>query len=138
VIEDILERKYVDKTFHDIGLCICFYDFISIGDPMIYPAEGGVHIAVRFRLVIFRPFIGEILQGKVIETSSSGIKISMEFFKNIFIPNHMIMEPSSFDAASKTWNWEYQTEDGTATLSINHGDEVCSAILRNSLSKKDA
>lgn len=34
----------------DVGLCICFYDFIEVGDPYIYPAEGSAHQKVKFRL----------------------------------------------------------------------------------------
>lgn len=106
-----------------------FYDFISIGDPMIYPAEGSIHVAVRFRFVIFRPFIGEIIQGRVIETSSSGIRVSMDFFYNIFIPNYLIMEPSVFNETAKTWNWEYETEGEKTFLSIGIGEEVCHGMI---------
>lgn len=48
----------------DCGLCICFYDLLEAGDPIVYPAEGCCHQAVAFRLVVFRPFVGEIIIGK--------------------------------------------------------------------------
>lgn len=47
----------------DCGLCICFYDLLKAGDPIVYPAEGCCHQAVTFRLVVFRPFVGEIITG---------------------------------------------------------------------------
>jgi DNA-directed RNA polymerase III subunit RPC8 len=74
----------------DVGLCICFYDFIEVGDPYIYPAEGSAHQKVKFRLgmssqmlknyllnifvVVFRPFIGEIIAGRICSCREDGIK----------------------------------------------------------------
>jgi len=38
------------KILVDVGLCICFYDFVEVGDPYIYPAEGAAHQLVKFRI----------------------------------------------------------------------------------------
>lgn len=97
-----------------MGLCICFYDFVEIGDGYIYPSEGAAHrkgtlnnqavsagdacnrtrkqhphvifsgiclgnanvlsLAVVFRLVVFHPFVGEVLVGKVVGSNKDGLK----------------------------------------------------------------
>ena len=46
-----IELKYANKILIEVGLGICFYDFIEIGDPYIYPAEGSAHQLVKFRMV---------------------------------------------------------------------------------------
>ena len=35
-----IELKYVNKILPGAGLGISFYDFVSLGDPYVYPAEG--------------------------------------------------------------------------------------------------
>ena len=35
-----VERKYTNKILPGSGLGIAFYDFIELGDPFVYPAEG--------------------------------------------------------------------------------------------------
>ncbi len=40
-------------------------DFLEVGDAYIYPGEGGSIQEVKFRLIVFRPFIGEIMTGTV-------------------------------------------------------------------------
>jgi DNA-directed RNA polymerase subunit E'/Rpb7 len=34
----------------EVGLCIAFYDYLEVGDPYVYPAEGASHQLVKFRL----------------------------------------------------------------------------------------
>lgn len=45
------------------GLCIAVYDFIILGN-MLHASDGGAHIKVEFRLVMFRPSPGEIIIGQ--------------------------------------------------------------------------
>ena len=43
-ITEELERKYSNKVVDGTGLGVCVYDFKSVGDPFIYPSDGGSHI----------------------------------------------------------------------------------------------
>jgi len=45
-----------------------------------------------FRLVVFRPFVGEILIGWVSSCTEEGLNVKMEFFDDIFIPKHLLFE----------------------------------------------
>mmetsp|Transcript_29648 Transcript_29648/g.42334 ORF Transcript_29648/g.42334 Transcript_29648/m.42334 type:complete len:146 (+) Transcript_29648:23-460(+) len=62
VLIEQIEVKYSNKVILDVGLCICFYDFLQVGDAYIYPSEGSAIQEVKFRVVIFRPFVGGRLQ----------------------------------------------------------------------------
>lgn len=33
----------VMQVLLNVGLCICFYDFVEIGEGYIYPSEGAAH-----------------------------------------------------------------------------------------------
>ena len=50
---------------HDLGLVVTIYDVLSIDGGFIYPSDGAAHYTVTFRLVVFRPFINEILTGRL-------------------------------------------------------------------------
>jgi DNA-directed RNA polymerase III subunit RPC8 len=81
-----------------IGLCIGFYDLLESSDGLIGHGTGLVNVngmfstadapnsctskvgtlltldSVKFRLIVFRPFKGEIIMGKITGASENGIK----------------------------------------------------------------
>jgi len=60
---------------------------------------------VVFRLVIFRPFEGEILLGEICEVSEYGLKITLGFFEDIVIPKEELNSNSKFLADRECWAW---------------------------------
>jgi DNA-directed RNA polymerase III subunit RPC8 len=75
---------------------------------------------VEFRLIVFRPFRGEIIEGKIISSSKEGIRVSLEFFDDILIPGPMSLFPGSkFNNSEQLWVWF--TEDGNELFFDNYG-----------------
>lgn len=33
-----------------MGLCVAFYDYVTVGQPFVYPGEGSSHQHVKFRV----------------------------------------------------------------------------------------
>lgn len=128
VIIEQIELKYCNKVLLNVGLGISFYDFISIGDPYLYPGAGSSIQVVTFRLVVFRPFVGEVLIGKVLSSNKDGIKLTMDFFDDIFIPFAHLQQPSQFNTALNVWTWKYET-DGDAEYALQPGDEVSRTFI---------
>jgi DNA-directed RNA polymerase III subunit RPC8 len=62
------------------------------GDPFITAGDGGISVDCRFRLAVFRPFIGETLVGRIRASDKSGIFVSVGFFSDIFIPSTYLPE----------------------------------------------
>ena len=83
----------------------------KIGDALIYPGSGCAHTEVTFRMIVFRPFIGEIIVGKVRSCSRQGIKVSLEFFEDILIPPYLMQPGSKFDDESGLWVLKTETGD---------------------------
>ncbi len=106
VLEEQIEAKYCNKILPDVGFCVGLYDFVHIGDQFVYPAEGAAHLLVRFRLIIFVPFEGEILTGNVIAVDPNGIKISLDFFTDIYIPSYNLSEHTVY--SDNKWIWSFQ------------------------------
>lgn len=105
-IEDNINAKYSDKVIHKVGLCLGLYDILETSEGLIGHGTGIVNVNVDFRLIVFRPFKGEILQGRIVSNTEMGIRISMDFFEDIFVPApHMLFDPAHFDQAEQTWVW---------------------------------
>lgn len=64
---------FVLQVVHNLGLCIALWDIRNIEDAYIFPGDGASHSIVHFRYVVFRPFIDEILLGKIKSCSKEGV-----------------------------------------------------------------
>lgn len=112
-----INRKYANRVVHNVGLCICIYDIESYGDGLIKPGDGAVYVKTKFRMIVFRPFIGEALVGWVSSCTEDGIKVRMEFFDDIEIPKHLLFETCEFVRAEQAWVWK--TTDHDFYIDIN-------------------
>jgi DNA-directed RNA polymerase III subunit RPC8 len=124
VIENELNLKFSNKVVYDLGLCIALFDILDIDDSYIFPGDGCSHTRVTFRYIVFRPFIDEILVGKVKSCSREGIHITMMFFDDIFIPSNNLQKPSRFDEREQLFVWQYDTGESTHDLFIDIGEEI--------------
>lgn len=120
VLQEQIEIKYSNKIIPNVGLCISFYDFVAIGDPYVYPGQGAAHQLVEFRLVVFRPFIDEIINGKIVRSGKGGVQISMGFFDDILIPPSLLASDTEFDQSTGLWTWKYEGND----LTLEVGEQV--------------
>ncbi|KAJ5088196.1 DNA-directed RNA polymerase III subunit 22.9 kDa [Penicillium angulare] len=120
-IEDNINEKYANKVIQKIGLCISFYDLLESSDGLIGHGTGLVNVNVKFRMIVFRPFKGEIMLGKIASGTELGIKIGVEFFNDILIPPELLLPGAKFDYSDQVWTWD--NDDGT-TLYFDVGELV--------------
>ncbi|VDP81783.1 unnamed protein product [Echinostoma caproni] len=81
-------------------------------------------LPVSFRFACFRPSIDEVLLGTVKSCTKSGIRVSINFFDDIYIPADKLRHPSRFDFEQGAWIWEYAYEGETAELRIDKNDTI--------------
>lgn len=124
VIIEQIDIKFSNRVIPDVGLCICFYDFLEVGDPYIYPGEGNAIQDVKFRLVVFKPFIGEIITGKLVESHAEGLRVSVDFFDDINIPHLFLQEPSLFDPVRELWTWKYGEDESSDVFVMELGEKI--------------
>ncbi|CAH1274246.1 POLR3H [Branchiostoma lanceolatum] len=120
VIEE-LNNKFANKVVYNVGLCIALFDITKLEDSFIFPGDGASHTRVHFRYVVFRPFMDEILQGRI---RSCSREVSLGFFDDILIPPDALQQPSKFDESEQVWVWEYETEEGTHDLFMDKEEEI--------------
>ena len=130
-----IDLKYCNKVLENVGLCVCFWEFEKVGDAQVFPGRGDAFTEVHFRFVVFRPFLNEVIEGKVLSMSQHGLKVSLEFFENVFVPGYKLQEPSRFDASMGTWIWSPESPEDDASgeaaadepdvpFDIQRGDKV--------------
>ncbi|KAG9300911.1 hypothetical protein G9A89_004969 [Geosiphon pyriformis] len=120
-ITDQINQKYANKVVHDLGLCICLYDILEAGEEFLYHgSEGASFVKVKFRLVVFRPFIGEVLVGKIHHCRVDQIRVTLGFFDDIRIPAALIRRQMTFDHHYQGFVWDY----GEGCMWLQKGDLI--------------
>ncbi|MCJ1314510.1 DNA-directed RNA polymerase III subunit rpc25 [Agyrium rufum] len=121
-IEDNLNAKYSNRIVPKVGLGICVFDILQASDGLIGNGTGIVHVngitivlppissftqcsLVEFRLVVFRPFKGEIILGRIKSASTWGIKVHLEFFDDILVPPNLMFAGSYYNDQEQCWVW---------------------------------
>ena len=123
VVSTILENKFANKVVVNLGLCICLFDVTGVEDSYILAGEGGYHVRVHFRYVVFRPFMNEVLVGKVKSSGTDGIHVSLGFFEDILIPPDK-MRPMTTLGDDHLWIWHYDTDAGRADLHFDLDEQI--------------
>lgn len=124
IVAEEIDRKLANTIFQELGLCICLYDILSMGDCILLPSDANFHIKVKFRYVVFRPNIDEIVVGKIRSSSKDGITVTLGFFDDILIPATKLQHPSRFIESEQTWAWQYETDDEMHDLVMDIGEEI--------------
>jgi len=119
-IADELNRKLANHVLYNVGLCMALHDISSLEESFILPGDGASHTKTTFRYVVFRPYLDEVLVGKIKGCSLDGVQVSLGFFDDILIPPTSLQQPARFDESEQVWAWEY----GEHTLFMDPGEEV--------------
>lgn len=109
-IKGQLEKLFLDKVIANLGLCVSVYDIQSIEGGFIFPGDGCSTYEVIFRLLMFRPFIGEIITGKIEESDANGLRLSLGFFNDIYVPVHLLRHPCQLGPEG-IWIWTYESAE---------------------------
>jgi DNA-directed RNA polymerase III subunit RPC8 len=70
------------------------YDILKIEGGLIHPGDGGPHFQAEFRLVVFKPFVGEVMTARLTRSSLEGLYLSTGFFDDILIQDGNLQEPA--------------------------------------------
>ncbi|KAI0387328.1 RNA polymerase III subunit Rpc25-domain-containing protein [Hypomontagnella monticulosa] len=109
-IEDSINAKYSNRVIQKIGLCICMYDLLWASEGLIGHGSGMVNVNVEFRMIVFRPFKGETMFGRISWADSDGIHIRTDFFEDIFVEYKELPENTQYDHNEKAWTWIFDPE----------------------------
>ncbi|XP_065212098.1 DNA-directed RNA polymerase III subunit RPC8 [Planococcus citri] len=128
-ISDALNKKLSNKVVPNVGLCIALFDFLEINESFIFPGEGAHHSKIKYRFVVFRPFMSEIIIGKIKSCTQQGIQVTLGFFDDIQIPASCLQHPSKFDEEEQAWIWEYENLGQKHNLYMDVGEKIKFRIM---------
>jgi len=100
-----LNKKYANRVLHDVGLCICVFDIAQAGEGKVRYGDGCLWYKVVFREVVFRPFTSEVILAKVKSSDEDGIRLTVGFFDDIYVPLMYLPTPSAFDPNERAHFW---------------------------------
>ncbi|KAG9245966.1 RNA polymerase III subunit Rpc25-domain-containing protein [Calycina marina] len=105
-LADNINAKYANKVIQKIGHCICLYDILASSDGLIGSGTGLVNVNVEFRLIVFRPFKGEVMIGRISSATVDGIYLRTHFFEDIWVPKGNLPEGSYYSPHEGCWVWK--------------------------------
>ncbi|KAJ3691826.1 hypothetical protein LUZ61_020990 [Rhynchospora tenuis] len=107
-----------------MGLCISVYDIQSIEGGFIFPGDDGcATYKVRCRLVMFQPFVGEIIVGKIESCDEFGLQVSLGFFSDIRIPERFMVQPCH-RGEDVIWVWQFKVDQEEFQYSLDIDEEI--------------
>ncbi|BGP39290.1 DNA-directed RNA polymerase III complex subunit Rpc25 [Rhodotorula kratochvilovae] len=110
-IREEIHRRYANRVIPNVGLCISLLDILSSSEGAVLYGDGCFYYRCEFRLIVFRPYIGEAIVGRVKSQSPEGIVVTVGFFDDIFVPPNLMPDWSAFDHERRAWFW-VPAEDG--------------------------
>ncbi|KAG5924275.1 hypothetical protein E4U60_007589 [Claviceps pazoutovae] len=116
-IQDNINAKYSNKVIQKIGLCICLYDLLWSSEGLIGHGTGLVNVNVEFRMIVFRPFKGEVMLARIRSSTPAGINLRTDFFDDIFIPYEELPQGAEYNHSEQLWIWNL---DGDRLFYDNH------------------
>ena len=98
---------YTDRVVPQLGLAVALYDITKLGQAILRQGSPDHEVKVVFRLVIFRPFVGEVITGTTISCGrEAGIRVSMSFFDDIYVHPERFREDTEWSESESLWVWK--------------------------------
>jgi len=105
-------------VIEDVGLCIELYDVLEISQGTVYAGDGGAFATVKFRMIVFKPFVGELLVGSIKSQDQNGVMVTFDFFDQVIVPPGFLQPESAWNG--EKWYWNF----GEHRLWMSIGDQV--------------
>ncbi|OWM83251.1 hypothetical protein CDL15_Pgr012732 [Punica granatum] len=123
-----LDKAYVFKVIAKLGLCVSVYDIRSINGGFIFPGDGAPTYTVRCRLIMFRPFVGEIIDAKLKDYDENSLRCSVaSHCSDKWAARGQLAGPIR---NRRRWVWEYQTDDENQTSGSMFAIDEIGATIR--------
>jgi DNA-directed RNA polymerase subunit E' len=72
-----LKETYTNYTNKEIGTVVTVIDVLGVGDGIIIPGDGAAYYNSKFKLLIWRPELGELVYGTIEEITNFGAFINL-------------------------------------------------------------
>lgn len=122
-VRRMLEQKYIGNAL-DGGICILLMGIVSVDEYRV--SDEFLVARTRFSMLLFKFFRNEIVHGRIVEQSESGMRLGMPFFSALSVQRSALPVVSENVCVSdgkehqSAWVWIYKS----SRLYFRKDDEV--------------
>ncbi|MFZ1971113.1 MAG: DNA-directed RNA polymerase [Candidatus Nanoarchaeia archaeon] len=120
-IERQLKETYKDYYERDLGKVITVVEVMEIGDGIIIPGDGAVYYASKFKLLVWKPELQELVYGSITEITNFGAFIDLGVMRGMI---HISQTMNDYVSFSKT-----DSLVGKASKRSLKGGDLCMARI---------
>ncbi|PIN89742.1 DNA-directed RNA polymerase [Candidatus Pacearchaeota archaeon CG10_big_fil_rev_8_21_14_0_10_34_76] len=121
-VEKQLNESYVDSVSKDLGYVITIVEIEDIGEGIIIPGDGATYYNSKFRALIWKPELHELVYGTIAEITNFGAFIDLGVMQGMI---HISQTMDDYVSVSKTG-----TLSGKASKrSLSIGDNCMARIV---------
>lgn len=129
-VKEQLQVSYSDFQDKDLGTVVDVLEVMDVKEGIIIPGDGAAYYKSRFKLVVFKPELQEIVYGTIEEITNFGAFINMGVMRGMI---HISQTMDDFVSFSKTGS--LAGKDGKKVL--NAGDNCMARIVAISYKGED-
>jgi DNA-directed RNA polymerase subunit E' len=121
-VEQQLKEIYSDYYDKEIGKAIVVIEILGVGDGIIIPGDGAAYYDTKFKVLVWKPEMHELVYGIVSEITNFGAFINLGVMRGMI---HISQTMEDYVSFSKT-----NTLIGKSTKrSLKHGDLCLARIV---------
>ncbi|KAA8496242.1 DNA-directed RNA polymerase III subunit rpc8 [Porphyridium purpureum] len=109
-LEKQVNRVWAGRVVAPHGVCVRLWDWVRKEEDRIVHNDGSSYTTCRFRLLVFSPMPGEVLNTRVLASDKDGVRLELDFFNHIYVVPDALPTPSHFNQQERAWVWEYTSE----------------------------
>lgn len=98
-VEKQLDESYVDKINKDLGYVLSVVSVDDVIDGVIIPGDGSAYYKSRFKILIWKPELHELILGTISEIANFGAFIDMGIMQGMI---HISQTMEDYVSVSKT------------------------------------
>jgi hypothetical protein len=100
-----IAAKHLFRVVPGVGLAVTVVSLNAVAtDTMLLPGQASVWVRCTFTLAVFRPCVGDRLRARIVGQSlHGGIRLSLDFFDQIFVPPSMLADGSEWEPTLQQW-----------------------------------
>lgn len=98
-VDKQLRETYVDYYDKELGKVVMVVEVLEVGEGVIIPGDGAAYYSSRFKLLVWKPELQEIVQGIISEITNFGAFIDMGVMRGMI---HISQTMDDYVSFSKT------------------------------------
>ena len=123
LLHSYIDAKYPNRVLMDAGLVIGRYDHFRLQTgPATLTTGGRAVYQCTFAVIVFRPWVGEVLVGKIVSADAEGVTVTTGFFSCIHVPKRWMLNPSTYK--NGVWVWTPVFDDDAEEGGGSEGFEM--------------